>query len=183
MYQRNAQRGVSTRTVPSRSKWHLASLLLLGAAVSVFTGQARAEDDPGALQSKAMAGQVADVGSTAVGLALGAAEANPLGILTLGVKAIAYQQIKEAPAAEQPAMWSAYGAFGWGAAANNVCVLAAIATGGAAAALCPLVGLVTGMTVYGGDEEKRNRDTFAAICEEQRQINPKITCEYRGSNG
>ncbi len=80
----------------------------------------------------AVAGQLADVGSTAVGLALGAAEANPLGILTLGAKAIAYQQIKAAPAVEQPAMWSAYGAFGWGATANNVCVLAAMASGGVA---------------------------------------------------
>lgn len=183
MSKHNAQRAVSIRTVSSRSKWHLASLLLLGAGLCAMSGQARAEDDPGALKTKAVAGQVADVGSTAIGLALGAAEANPLGLVTLGVKAIAYQHIKDAPSTEQPAMWSAYGAFGWGATANNVCVIAAVASGGAAAALCPLLGLFTGMTVYSGDEEKRNRDTFAAICEQQRQINPKITCEYRVNNG
>lgn len=123
------------------------------------------------------------MGSTAAGLAMGAAEANPLGILTLGVKAIAYQQIKEAPAVEQPAMWSAYGAFGWGAAANNLCVIAAVASGGAAAALCPLIGAVAGISVYNGDEEKRNRETFAAICQEQRRSNPDLVCEYRAPKG
>lgn len=183
MAQHSASREPSTRTLSLRSHRHLASLLLLGAAACVVSGQVRAEDDPAALEQKAVAGQVADVGSTAIGLALGAAEANPLGLLTLGVKAIAYRQIKDAPATEQPAMWSAYGAFGWGAAANNACVIAAIATGGAAAALCPLVGLVTGMTMYSGDEEKRNRETFAAICEQQRQANPKLVCEYKGNNG
>lgn len=182
MSQRSALREPSTRTLSFSPRRHLASLLLLGAAACAVS-QARAEDHPATLEKAAVAGQVADVGSTAVGLALGAAEANPLGILTLGVKAYAYQQIKDAPPTEQPAMWSAYGAFGWGATANNVCVIAAIATGGAAAALCPLVGLVTGMTVYGGDEEKRNRDTFAAICEQQRQANPKLVCEYKSSNG
>jgi hypothetical protein len=73
-------------------------------------------------EQKAVAGQGADLGTTAVGLALGAAEANPLGIGLLGVKVLAYQHIKAAPSIEQPAMWSAFGALGWGAAANNVCV-------------------------------------------------------------
>jgi hypothetical protein len=41
------------------------------------------------------------------------------------------------------------------------------------------VGLVTGVTVYNGDEEKRNRETFAAICEQQRQINPQLACVWR----
>jgi hypothetical protein len=183
MSQRNAQQGAQTHVASIKLRRHLASLLLLVAAACAVPGQVRAEDDPAVLRNAAVTGQLADVGSTAVGLAFGAAEANPLGILTLGAKAIAYQQIKAAPAVEQPAMWSAYGAFGWGAAANNVCVLAAIATGGAAAALCPLVGLVTGVTVYNGDEEKRNRETFAAICEQQRQINPKLLCEYKANNG
>lgn len=182
MFTRNTSRTVSTQAPSIGESRHLVHLLLITLATCAASGQVRAEESS-ALQNSAVAGQVADVGSTGLGLALGAAEANPLGILTLGVKAIAYKQIKEAPATEQPAMWSAYGAFGWGATANNVCVIAAIATGGAAAALCPLVGLFTGMTVYGGDEEKRNRETFAAICEQQRQANPKLACEFKGNNG
>lgn len=177
----------TTRTAPAHavlgvSRWRLASLLLVATAACLVSGQARAEEGT-ALENKAVTGQLADLGSTGIGLALGAAEANPLGLLTLGVKAYAYQQIKEAPAVEQPAMWSAYGAFGWGAAANNVCVIAAIATGGAAAAICPLIGLATGMTTWNGDEAKRDRATFAVICEQQRKANPALTCSYSDPNG
>lgn len=99
----------------------------------------------------AIAGQGADVATTAVGLAMGAAEANPLGILTLGAKAVVAAQIEAAPAEEQPGLWRAFGAFGWGATANNLCVIAAIASGGIAAGVCPLLGLVTGLSVYGSD--------------------------------
>jgi hypothetical protein len=114
-------------------------MLLLAGAACLAMGSARADEGPPqenqALQQQAVNGQWADVGTTGIGLAMGATEANPLGILTLGVKAYAYAQIKEAPLVEQPRMWSAYGAFGWGAAANNVCIIAAIASGGAAAAV------------------------------------------------
>lgn len=168
---------VTARALPVATRWRIASSVLLAAAACLAVGSARADESPD-LQGKAVAGQVADVSSTAVGLAMGAAEANPLGILTLGVKAIAYKQIQEAPAVDQPAMWSAYGAFGWGAAANNVCVIAAIATGGAAAALCPLIGLATGMTTWNADEERRNRATFDAICDEQKRMNPNLICTY-----
>ncbi|MFP8781161.1 hypothetical protein [Hydrogenophaga sp. RWCD_12] len=182
MFNFSASRTASASVQPVGVRRHLAQLLLIAAACAA-TGQARAEEEGSALRDNAVAGQVADVGSTGLGLALGAAEANPLGILTLGVKAIAYKQIKEAPATEQPAMWSAYGAFGWGATANNLCVIAAIATGGAAAALCPLIGVVAGVTVYNGDEDKRNRETFAAICQEQRRAKPDLVCEYRDGKG
>lgn len=124
----------------------------------------------------AVNGQFADVGSTGIGLAMGAAEANPLGLVTLGVKAAMYQRIKEAPPTEQPRMWGVYGAFGWGAAANNLCVIAAIATGGAAAALCPVLGVATGMTVWNSNEEERNRATFDAICKELQASNPELVC-------
>lgn len=180
MSTRNASRTVSAPGSDTRR--HLAHLLIAAAAIFAMSGQARAEE-ASALKDNAVAGQVADVSSTGLGLALGAAEANPLGILTLGVKAIAYKQIQEAPVTEQPAMWSAYGAFGWGATANNLCVIAAIATGGAAAALCPLIGVVAGVSVYNGDEDKRNRETFAAICQEQRRAKPYLVCEYRDSKG
>lgn len=177
MFNRSSTRIAPARTLRGISRWRQVSLALVAAAACTVGGQARAEEGA-ALENKAVSGQLADLGSTGIGLALGAAEANPLGLLTLGVKAYAYQQIKEAPAVEQPAMWSAYGAFGWGAAANNVCVIAAIASGGVAAALCPLIGLATGMTTWKGDESRRDRATFAAICEQQRQSNPALTCTY-----
>lgn len=177
---RSTTRIATAQAVFGVSRLRLASLLLAATAMCAVGGQARAEEGT-ALEDKAVSGQLADLGSTGIGLALGAAEANPLGLLTLGVKAYAYQQIKAAPAVEQPAMWSAYGAFGWGAAANNVCIIAAIASGGAAAAICPLIGLAAGVTTWNGDEDKRNRATFAAICERQRQTNPGLTCAYSDS--
>lgn len=134
------------------------------------------------LQSNALYGQAADVGSTGIGLALGAAEANPLGILTLGVKAAAYQKIKNSPPVEQPRLWGMYGALGWGAAANNLCVIAAIATGGVGAAVCPLIGLGAGMGSWSANTEERNKATFAAMCQEAKLTNPNLVCVYNGSN-
>jgi hypothetical protein len=103
------------------------------------------------VQDQAVAAQVADLGTTGVGLMMGAAEANPLGVLTIGMKVVAYQKIKAAPPEEQPRLWSAYGAMGWGAAANNLCVIAAIASGGVGAALCPAIGLVAGFGVWNSE--------------------------------
>jgi hypothetical protein len=134
------------------------------------------------LQSNALYGQAADVGSTGIGLALGAAEANPLGIMTLGIKAVAYQKIKNSPPVEQPRLWGMYGALGWGAAANNLCVIAAIATGGVGAAVCPLIGLGAGMGSWSANTEERNKATFAAMCEVAKITNPDLVCVYNGSN-
>jgi hypothetical protein len=135
-----------------------------------------------AIKSDAVYGQAADLATTGVGLLLGAAEANPLGILTLGVKAMAYKQIKESPTVEQPRMWSMYGALGWGAAANNLCVIAAIATGGGAAILCPLIGLGAGVGSWNADAKKRDEATFAAICQEEKVKNRELVCIYNGAN-
>lgn len=176
-----ASRALVSRLPSVSLRRHMGTVLLLAAAACLASGVARAQDNGElvvGLQDQAVTGHVADVGSTAVGLAMGAAEANPLGLLTLGVKAVAYQQIKEAPAVEQPEMWSTYGAFGWGATANNLCVIAAIASGGAGAALCPLIGMATGVGVYSADEENRNRATFEAMCAQQREMNPQINCIY-----
>jgi hypothetical protein len=135
-----------------------------------------------AMKSNATYGQAADVATTGIGLLLGAAEANPLGLLTLGVKAMAYQKIKESPPVEQPRMWSMYGALGWGAAANNLCVIAAIATGGTAAIFCPLIGLGAGMGSWNADAKKRDEATFAAICQEEKVKNRDLVCIYNGAS-
>jgi hypothetical protein len=151
-------------------------LLLAGAAVlALGTARADALDDT---HNEALGGQLADVGSTGMGLLLGAAEANPLGILTLGAKAVAYQHIKQAPAVEQPRLWGLYGAAGWGAAANNLCIIGAIATGGAAAALCPVLGIAAGMGMWNKGSAERDRATFDAMCQEARRSNPDLHCIY-----
>ncbi|MBL8387019.1 MAG: hypothetical protein JNK17_02160 [Hydrogenophaga sp.] len=150
--------------------WAWLSLGLAGCAVQPAPVDA--------LRTQAVAGQAADVATTAAGLALGAAEANPLGLATLGVKAVVAHQIRQAPADEQPGLWSAYGAFGWGAAANNLCVVAAMATGGVSAALCPLLGLAAGMSVWEADKAAREEATFWAICARERERVPGLECVY-----
>ena len=168
-----------------------SAMLVASASANVNTNVsasplATSSADPAApvesLQSNALYGQAADVGSTGIGLALGAAEANPLGIMTLGIKAMAYQKIKNSPPVEQPRLWGMYGALGWGAAANNLCVIAAIATGGVGAAVCPLIGLGAGMGSWSANTEERNKATFAAMCEEAKLTNPDLVCVYNGSN-
>lgn len=146
-------------------------------------GNTSAEAAPvDAMKSNALLGQAVDVGTTGMGLLLGAAEANPLGLLTLGVKAVAYQKIKESPPVEQPRLWGMYGALGWGAAANNLCVIAAIATGGTAAIFCPLIGLGAGMHAWNTGTEERDKATFAAICQEEKVKNRDLVCIYNGAN-
>jgi hypothetical protein len=135
-------------------------------------------DDLRTDRREAVAAHAADLATTATGLALGAVETNPLGVLLIVPKVVAYHRIKAAPVAEQPTLWSAYQAFGWGAAANNVCVIAAIATGGPAIVPCMAVGAAVGALSWGWDAGRRERDEFAEICEQQRQAHPALVCTY-----
>lgn len=130
------------------------------------------------MRGQALAGHGADVGTTAVGLAMGAAEANPLGVAAVGLKAVAYQHIERQSAVEQPRLWGMYGALGWGAAANNLCVIAGISTGGVALGVCPVLGVAAGLSLYRAAEDRRNREIFDAVCAEQRATNPELVCVY-----
>lgn len=110
----------------------LVPLLLLSACVS-----AQAEE-----QNNAVAAQVSDLATTYVALARGATELNPLGPGSLWItKPLVYQWIKSQPREMQPTYFSVGSAVGWGAAANNLCV---IMTGGA----CALIGAVAGMVAW-----------------------------------
>jgi len=117
-----------------------------------------------------------DVATTGAGLAIGAAESNPLGVLLVPAKIIAYQRIKAAPEAEQPGLWAAYEAFGWGAAANNLCVIAQIASGGFAP--CLAVGVAAGLVSWAIDSPRRKRAEFDAVCEQAQQANPQLVCTW-----
>ncbi len=127
---------------------------------------------------EAVAAHAADIASTGAGLALGAAEANPLGLLLIPAKAISYHRIKASPEAEQPAMWAAYEAMGWGAAANNICVIAAVSTGGPAIVPCLAVGAVAAGVSWVIDQPRRKRMEFDLICEQAKEKNPLITCVW-----
>ncbi len=94
----------TTRT-PHQPLQHLGGWVrsgLMAAACCASLGLAHAQESSttakalpvSAIESSAVDGHMADVATTGVGLLLGAAEANPLGLLTLGFKAIAHQNIR-----------------------------------------------------------------------------------------
>ena len=84
---------------------------------------------------------IADVATTGIGLALGAAEANPLGIATLPLKLIALHYADKLPTGERETLQSAIASVWTGASVNNVCVILALVTGRAFGAGCFVAGL------------------------------------------
>lgn len=117
----------------------------------------------------------ADVATTGIGLALGAAEANPLGLLTLPAKLAAIQHAESLPTGEREYALSVISSMWTGAAANNLCVVAAILSGGAFAPACLIVGAAVGMQRWDAGSDER---LFWAICAHERQSNPRLTCEF-----
>lgn len=109
----------------------------------------------------------ADAASTGVGLALGAAEANPLGIVALPIKLAMVEYAGSLPPDEQPAAYAALSAITWGAVANNLCVIASIlASAGIAAPACVAVGAVTGVAYWDATKTHREGPQLYAYCAE-----------------
>jgi len=119
----------------------------------------------------------ADVATTGIGLALGAAEANPIGLLTLPAKLAMIQHAEGLPTGEREYALSAISSMWTGAAANNLCVIAAIVTGGAFAPFCIGVGLAVASAKWQAEADER---LFWAICAAEKKINPVLTCLYNG---
>jgi hypothetical protein len=105
------------------------------------------------IREQARDGQLADVASTAVGLAFGASEANPLGLLLLPLKYIVFQEFDAMPPGpERDRAFLHLKAWGYGPAVNNMCVVLAIVTGGTGAVVCPILGLGTVAYIYSAAE-------------------------------
>jgi len=142
--------------------------------LAIFT-PAKADD----LRDTATAAQLADVGTTAIGLALGAAEANPLGLALLPIK---YGAMRYADGIADPLERSeahrALSATGWGPAVNNVCVIAVVLTGGTSAAWCLTVGIAAGMADWHRTQALRERAAFDTVCERETELNPDLVCTY-----
>lgn len=117
----------------------------------------------------------ADVATTGIGLALGAAEANPIGLLTLPAKLAAIQHAESLPTGEREYALSVISSMWTGAAANNLCVVAAILSGGAFAPACLVIGAAVGMQRWDAGADER---LFWAICADERTRNPRLTCEF-----
>ena len=150
------------------ARWCAIALL----ATATFSARA------GTAQEQATGGAVADGVTTALGLAAGAAELNPLGpLLGVGVKMAFMEYAKGLPDTEQPAAYAAAASFWQGAAANNVCVAAAILSGGAFAPACVAMGIAWGAKTWKDTEYERQ---FWEGCRMLRQYaqRPDMPCIY-----
>lgn len=117
----------------------------------------------------------AGTAASAAGLALGAAEANPLGLLTLPGKLIALEHAKTLPTGEREHALSVISSVWRGAAANNLCVVVAIATGGTFGPACAVAGLAVALREWESAAIERQ---FWAVCAWHRQTQPDLKCTY-----
>ena len=139
--------------------------LLLAFCLTVHAGPAE----------QAQHSAAADVVTTGVGLALGAAEANPLGLALIPLKLIALDYAGRLPDGEKQTVQSAVGSFWLGAAANNICVIFSLLSGGTFAPLCAAAGVAVALQRWNAGADERE---FWALCARERVQNPKTTCEF-----
>ena len=133
------------------------------------------------LQDEAERAAVADGLTTLGGVALGAAEANPFGLVTLLAKIPLLAHVKKLPQDEQAEWHATYGAVWGGAAVNNMCIMGAILTGGLLAPICPFVGFAWGINKWNASAMERE---LWAICRQERAYwgNPQMTCDFSGKS-
>ena len=114
-------------------------------AALLFAGSACAESPDNERSQIATIGIAADLGTTALGLAMGAAEANPLGLATVPLKFLVKAQIDKIPDENQRREATArFTGVQLGAAAANLCTLAVGSP--AVAVACMAGGIIAGYT-------------------------------------
>jgi hypothetical protein len=122
-------------------------------------------------EQDAYTGVAADAVSTGAALAApGIGEANPLGWATVPIRIAIIQHAKSLPREQGQPMMDAVSASGWGAAANNLLVLAG------ASAAAPLAGLAIGYAVWKSGETERE---FWRMCAVHKSMDPQVKCEFR----
>lgn len=147
----------------------------LGAGLALAACAAQAQD----MQAQARHAAVADGVTTAIGLAAGAMEANPLGpVLAIGMKTLAFRYAESLPDTERPTVYATVTSLWQGAAANNICVTAAILTGGTFAPACIAIGAAWAYKTWKDTEHERE---FWAHCGMVRVYvgQPELQCVYK----
>lgn len=148
---------------------------MLATAMAGFMAGAGAQE----LRDQARNAAIGDGVSTAVGLAVGAAELNPIGpLLTVGMKAVVFQYIETLPEIDQPRAYARATAMWSGAVANNVCITAAVLTGGGFAPVCIGVGVAWGMKTWHDTEPQRQFWEGCAMLRTYAE-QPDLECVYR----
>lgn len=142
--------------------------LLTALAAAAFAAGAHAQQADG---KDAYGGVAADVVSTAVGLSVpGIVELNPLAAISLPLRIMAIEHAKTLPREQAQPILDKTEAAGWGAAANNLLVLAG------AGSIAPVIGLAVGYAIWKSGEDERN---FWQACAVHRADNPNIKCEFK----
>jgi hypothetical protein len=146
----------------------------LAAGLAGAMGAAGAQE----LKEQAQAAALGDGVSTAVGLAVGAAELNPVGpILSFGMKAAVLHYVDTLPATEQPRAYAMAAASWSGATANNVCMTVSLLTGGSFIPACIALGVAWGVQTWNATEAERH---FGERCAILRTFaaEPGLECVY-----
>jgi hypothetical protein len=123
-------------------------------------------------EQEAYLGTAADAATTAAALASpGLGEMNPLGWATVPLRLGIMQYAKTLPREEGQPVMDAVSASGWGAAANNLLVLA-----GASGVAAPIVGLAIGYAVWKSGETERE---FWHMCALHRKMEGQADCKMQ----
>ena len=148
--------------------------LVAAAAISAVIPAVHAQE----AREQARNAAVADGVTTAVGLALGAAEMNPLGpVLAVGMKAVALNYVDKLPDVQQPEAHAMMASVWSGFSANNVCITAAILTGGSFAPACVALGVGWGMKTWQDTEQERQFWEGCAMLRAYAEL-PELPCVY-----
>jgi hypothetical protein len=124
-----------------------------------------AHADPGAYR-----GLAADATTTAIGLSLpGIADANPIGLAGVPIRLAVLHHAGTLPEEQAQPVYDAVEASGWGAAVNNVLVIAG------AGPVAPVLGLVVGFAIWKAGEPKRH---FLQACAVHKADNPELRCVF-----
>lgn len=128
------------------------------------------------LRNSAVGGQVADVASTAIALSVpGVVEMNPLGLAVLPLKVAAFVWAEGQPPEVAVEAHRGLSAFGWGAAASNLCTASVAASGGSTALPCLLIGIAVGSWDW-GRTEGTEREQFDRLCAYNQRRSPGFQC-------
>jgi hypothetical protein len=128
-------------------------------------------------KERAINAQVADLGSTALGLSVpGIYETNPLGLLVIPAKYVAFQYAESLPINEKIEIHRQLSAFGWGATISNLCTIGIVLTGGTSSVPCFFIGLGTGIHDYRKTKPKSFKEEFDRFCIYKQKENPQHTC-------
>jgi hypothetical protein len=139
-----------------------AAVLGLGVAWSVHAGE-----------PEAYGGVAADALTTGAALTMpGVVETNPLGWATVPLRLMVLEHAKTLPREEAQPVMDAVSASGWGAAANNLLVLAGASGAG------PVVGIVVGYAIWQRGETERE---FWRLCAVHKQLatGRRLTCQFK----